>query len=115
MGIIIKVIRVFLIGLIFFLMIIPIPTYSQDTPTVEVEIGPIMDDDDRSEIEGCLTTSFTQKFPLDFILEEPEVSTGCPNLEIFDNTYEACFITEIYRTIEPAILGGLIIYGIFHL
>ena len=85
-------------------------------PEVEIEIGPEFKESDQETISGCVMSEFTSKFPLDFIAEPPITGgTECPSLEIFNNEYEACYVADIFETINPAIIGGLIIYGIFHL
>jgi hypothetical protein len=39
----------------------------------------------------------------------------CPRLEIFKTQQSACFLVDVYDNIRPAIIGGLMIYAIFHL
>lgn len=91
-------------------------TVETQKPEVEIEIGPEFKGGDETKITDCVLNEFASKFPLDFIAEPPITGgTECPNLEIFNNKYEACYVADIFERINPAIIGGLIIYGIFHL
>ena len=91
-------------------------TDTESKPEVEIEIGPEFTEEDKVTINNCVLNEFANKFPLDFIAEPPiQGGTECPSLDIFNNVYEACYVVEIFEKINPAIIGGLIIYGIFHL
>lgn len=84
----------------------PVLAQTSTSPQVDVEIGPKFKDTDKEQINLCVVEHFKTKFPFDFVATAPEIqgSLSCPSLEIFNNTYDACFITEIYDRIEPAIL-----------
>ncbi len=87
----------------------PVLAQTSTTPQVDVEIGPEFKETDKEQINLCVIEHFKSKFPFDFVATAPENQGGasCPLLSIFDNEYEACFITDIYDRIEPAILISL--------
>lgn len=109
----------FLAVVLFLLAGFSSPSFSQDSPQVTVEIGPTFGDDpfqDRQLGYNCLFYWLGGRFPWDLVRTPTWSESGdCPRLEIFNNVYDACFIVDIYGRIRPAILGGLMVYGIFHL
>ncbi|MDJ0661494.1 MAG: hypothetical protein QNJ42_18695 [Crocosphaera sp.] len=113
----------FLITVCCFLIVVSPPSFSQESENppeleVEVEIGPKFGEKEKDQqgVFNCVTSSFGDKFPFDLVYYSGADDVGkCPKLEIFNNTYDACFVVDIYDRIRPAILGGLVIYAVFHL
>lgn len=109
----------------------PSPSLSDVTvsdPELNVEVntdyGPGFDPDDEHTISECLYAIFSNKFPLDFLppdfeMEDPgggsDSESGCPSIDIFDNSFEMCYLIGIYNSVRPAITLGLFIYAIIHL
>lgn len=115
-------VKMLVFGAILFLIFVPSPATSQIEVEVNIEnqIGPEFDPSDHFKMLTC-TPLFTSSnvFPLDFALDSlDQVSYDdslCPSLTIFNNSYQACFIVDIFEKIEPAIIIGLYSYAIFNL
>lgn len=111
----------FSILIIYFSYLTPI--YSQTiAPDIDVEInvdgqyGPELDSSDFSKITSCLKSNFQSTFPWGFVTEPlPSVTDVCPTFIFFGHTQKYCFILNIYTTLRPAILIGLMSYAIFNL
>lgn len=106
-----------LLGFILALSLSFSVVYAQDVE-VEVEIAPKQDlIPDRTAINGCFWTYWSDTFPLDFFYQDPQLqdNDNCPNLWIFDNQFEMCYLNDIYDGIEPGVKIGLFIYAIFNL
>ena len=84
--------------------------------TIETEIGPGFKDTDSEQIEACSLNVFANKFPLDFVQAPPiRGNRTCPALTMFGMTHQACFILDVFESIEPGIIATMFILAIMSL
>jgi hypothetical protein len=82
---------------------------------VEIETGPEFSPQDADTILGCVKAHYYQKFPFDFIASPPLGDSSCPNITFWDKHYELCWIVDIFRKIEPAIILGMLVSAVLWL
>lgn len=112
--------KFFLLGIVTFLVFLPSPSFSQIDVNVDVdtEIGPQFSPTDKLVLSSCFSSDLKSKFPYGFVSNVDQLSApdkDCPSLTIFNNTFEACYLIDIYELIEPGIVLGFYIYAIIHL
>lgn len=115
-----KALRNLIIGILgvvltvaLLILALPTATLAQDLD-VEVQTGPAFKDGDSAAAESCTTTALADKFPFDFLKDNIGSGSGCPQIELFSYVTQMCWIIDIWLRIEPAFLGSLFVYGIFH-
>jgi hypothetical protein len=79
---------------------------------VNVDSGPEFTGDDKDNIMSCMASSLNSHFPFDIyrVLDEktggPDATNTleCPKITIFYNDYEACYLLDILKVLEPFIV-----------
>ncbi|HBL11652.1 MAG TPA: hypothetical protein DD379_09630 [Cyanobacteria bacterium UBA11162] len=108
-----------MVKILIYLFLVALVTVTQapvancQQVNVEVETGPEFSSGDADTVWGCIQSHYHQRFPFDFIYEVPELrDTQCPSATFWGKTREFCWLLDIFHQIEPAILIGMLVFGI---
>lgn len=61
---------------------------------------------------GCIKAHYQDRFPFDFYGAPALDDTQCPHATFWAKEYKFCWLIDIFHKIEPALLIGMLVFGI---
>ncbi|MBE9124897.1 MULTISPECIES: hypothetical protein [unclassified Coleofasciculus] len=94
-----------------FLVVQPSVLRSQQVE-IEVETGPEFHPFDEQTVLGCIQSRFQTRFPFDFYAAPSLGSLSCPSAEFFGEEWEACWLVDIWHSVEPGVVLAMLYFAI---